>query len=375
MFNCEFINNGIHALGGVSASGEGEFVVESCTFAGNVGLPIEHSRGRMIVSNCLFAGNKGGFFSSGIHSWAEYVTIRNCTFSGNSSIVGGGALHLSRGGKLNNCLFWGNDSPAIDARRDELWVNYCNIEGGWPGEGITDVDPCFVEPGYWDTNGTPQDANDDFWVHGDYHLRSQAGRWDPETRTWVLDDVTSPCIDAGDPNAAIGVEPFPNGGRLNMGAYGAAETASKSYFGRPPCDVIIAGDINGDCIVDSLDLAILESHWLMRPEDLVNKFPTVTVIEPQDGAQVAWPGPTVFRAQAGDVDGEVRRVRFILERRTGNRTIGTGFTGKKSDIGWEYEFTWSSSLPSGTWTVWAEATDDKGDVGTSPEITITLYRP
>lgn len=27
-------------------------------------------------------------------------------------------------------------------------------------------------------DGTLEDANDDFWVNGDYHLKSQAGRWD-----------------------------------------------------------------------------------------------------------------------------------------------------------------------------------------------------
>jgi alpha-tubulin suppressor-like RCC1 family protein len=59
-------------------------------------------------------------------------------------------------------------------------------------------------------------------------LKSQAGRWDPNSQTWVRDDVTSPCIDAGDPNSPIGYEPFPNGGIVNMGAYGGTTEASKS---------------------------------------------------------------------------------------------------------------------------------------------------
>jgi hypothetical protein len=44
----------------------------------------------------------------------------------------------------------------------------------------------------------------------------------------VIDDVTSPCIDAGDPNTPIGDELFPNGGVVNMGAYGGTAEASKS---------------------------------------------------------------------------------------------------------------------------------------------------
>jgi len=74
--------------------------------------------------------------------------------------------------------------------------------------------------------------------------------------------VTSPCIDAGDPMSPIDHEPFPNGGRINMGAYGGTAEASKSYFGQPVCEEIIAGDINGDCIIDFKDFALMTLHWL-----------------------------------------------------------------------------------------------------------------
>lgn len=140
--------------------------------------------------------------------------------------------------------------------------NHSNIEGGWPGEGNIDADPCFADPGYRDPNGSPDDANDDFWVDGDYHLKSQAGRWDPNSQVWTIDDVTSPCIDAGDPMTSIGHEPFPNGGIVNMGAYGGTTEASKSYFGEPPCETIVAGDINGDCEVNFKDFAFVALHWL-----------------------------------------------------------------------------------------------------------------
>jgi hypothetical protein len=59
-------------------------------------------------------------------------------------------------------------------------------------------------------------------------LQSQAGRWDPESQTWVVDDVTSPCIDAGDPSSLLGLESMPNGGIINLGAYGGTIEASKS---------------------------------------------------------------------------------------------------------------------------------------------------
>jgi hypothetical protein len=148
-----------------------------------------------------------------------------------------------------------------------MFVDYSDIQGGWPGEGNIDSDPCFADPGHWaDANDPnvavePNDPNA-VWVDGDYHLKSQAGRWDPNSGTWVQDDVTSPCIDTGDPNSPIGHEPFPNGGIINMGAYGGTAQASKSYFGEPICETIIAGDINGDCKVDFKDFVIMAHHWL-----------------------------------------------------------------------------------------------------------------
>ncbi len=140
---------------------------------------------------------------------------------------------------------------------NDVYDPYAHISGQW-----LVGNPLFVSDGQWDPNGTPDEPGDDFWVGGDYHLKSQAGRWDPNNESWVQDDVTSPCIDAGDPNSPIGDEPFPNGGRVNMGAYGGTAEASKSYFGEPVAETIVAGDINGDGKVDWLDLDILVRHWL-----------------------------------------------------------------------------------------------------------------
>ena len=108
-------------------------------------------------------------------------------------------------------------------------------------------------------------ALDDFFgdsSNDDYHLKSQAGRWDPNSQIWIQDGVTSSCIDAGDPMSPIGFEPFPNGGIINMGAYGGTTEASKSYFGRPVCEIIVAGDVNGDCIVNYLDFRLMALNWL-----------------------------------------------------------------------------------------------------------------
>jgi hypothetical protein len=138
----------------------------------------------------------------------------------------------------------------------EFNIAYSNVAGGqadvhiqgvnmldW-STGNIDADPCFADP-----------ENDDF------HLKSQAGRWDPDSQTWMQDDVTSPCIDAGDPMSPIGWESFPTGGFVNMGAYGGTPEASKTYFGEPICETIVAGDINGDGQVNRIDLEIMALHW------------------------------------------------------------------------------------------------------------------
>jgi hypothetical protein len=123
-------------------------------------------------------------------------------------------------------------------------MTYCLVQGGFPGIGNMDVDPLFADP-----------------ENGDFRLMSQAGRWSSIAKTWQIDDRTSPCIDAGDADYPIGPETFPNGGFVNLGAYGGTVEASRSYFGTSPCESIVAGDINGDCQVDRIDLEIMGLHW------------------------------------------------------------------------------------------------------------------
>ena len=159
---------------------------------------------------------------------------------------------------------WGNSPDGFYNCNAE--VSYCCYSGA-QGEGNIDIDPCFIDPGRWVNGNDPNqiaEPNDPdaVWVDGDYHLKSQGGRWDPVSETWVQDDVTSPCIDTGDMSSPIGYEPFPNGGIINMGAYGGIAEASKSYFGEPLCEIVVAGDINGDCTVNFKDFALMSFHWL-----------------------------------------------------------------------------------------------------------------
>ena len=246
--------------------------------------------GTTTVENCIICGNYAGNVGGGLF---ECSNITNCTIASNKAKnFGGGVYQAKYNSKIINSILWANiaaqgnhvalsgytmsGAPGVVVNfYGTISFQYSSVQGGeeaiykqyeqcdvrWM-EGNIETEPLFVNIGYWDPNGTHEDTNDDFWIEGDYHLKSQAGRFDPNTQTWIQDDVTSPCIDAGDPNSQIGYEPFPNGGYINMGAYGGTSEASKSYFGKPVCETIIAGDINGDCKVDELDWEIMMLHWL-----------------------------------------------------------------------------------------------------------------
>jgi len=301
---CEFIRNTTSRDGGAICTDSGQLIAKgclfeknypgaiddyseigsmfsNCTFTGNV------SRGRngavyvyeATFSDCLFTGNRAfGYYwdgrwhpGSGGAVFNLWTTVfNNCTFIENWADLGC-AIYCFGTAHVNNCIFWGSERQIYidDPSAAPTFVRYSDVQGGWPGEGNINEDPLFADPGYWaDANNPnqirePDDPNA-VWIDGDYHLKSQAGRWDPNSESWIIDDVTSPCIDAGDPNSPIGLEPFPNGGIINMGAYGGTAEASKSYFGEPLCETIIAGDINGDCKVDFADFSIMAAHWLEK---------------------------------------------------------------------------------------------------------------
>ena len=220
--------------------------------------------GILKVDNSVISGNADELAAGMLISLIRGAQIRNCTITGNLASEGGAAVLAEEyaGLTIENCIVWDNYPLGIADDDAGGIIAYNNIEGGWPGQSNIETDPCFVDEGYWDANGTPDDANDDIWVDGDYHLKSQGGRWQPIMEARVVDDVTSTCIDAGDSFSPIGLEPFPNGGIVNMGVYGGTANASKSHFGKPSCETIVAGDINGDCRVDYLDADLMFGNWL-----------------------------------------------------------------------------------------------------------------
>jgi len=222
-------------------------LIYNCSSAG---IAIENSCEALLVNNTI-VGCRRGLRLFDLGRWGPPYRLH----------PGGGTATVI------NCVIWDCPQPVtltdssnkqIEDRGSHVTIKYCDIEGGLDGVSVSGTHSTLTW-GHGNINANPQFVDID---SGDYHFKSQAGRWDPSIQSWSADDVTSPCIDAGDMSSPIGFEPFPNGGVINMGAYGGTAEASKSYFGEPVCETIIAGDINGDCKVDFKDFVIMAAHWL-----------------------------------------------------------------------------------------------------------------
>jgi len=185
----------------------------------------------LIISNNTITGNLSFRFGwgdggGGIYSLQSDLTIQNNVIAENTGDTGGGAYFVSSASNLMNNTFWGNwgyccgggiycehsdltvsnsifwqDStsyvgPEIYAEAGTLSVTYCDVQGGWPGEGNIDVDPLFRDP-----------------QTGDLHLMAE----------YCGDPFKSPCIDAGDPDVSDSLlDCFHGlgGERSDMGAHG-----------------------------------------------------------------------------------------------------------------------------------------------------------
>jgi predicted outer membrane repeat protein len=271
--NCTFSDNSADNYGGGMIISRGDSqTLTNCRFTNNSaskgggvltydGYPI------LILTNCIFNANSaltdGGGFGCG-HS---EPTLINCTFIGNSAGGdGGGICSFAYGSILTvtNCILWGNtanEGPqiALESFEGSTPIDYSCVQGGEFDiytEDHSDLD--------WDASNIGEDLINDNPLfadadNDDYHLLSQAGRWDPVSEGWVVDAVTSPCIDAGDPASDWTAELWPHGKLINMGAFGGTAQASMSTSS---AGNIADMDNNGS--VDSIDLTILADKWLYQ---------------------------------------------------------------------------------------------------------------
>lgn len=202
-----------------------------------------------VLKNFIITGSDLGVFIN-----SASPTISNVTIAGN-----GAGIEAWNGANPNiaNSIFWNN--PGGNLFQCEATYSY-----------LLGVDPFFV------------DSN-----NGDYRLKSEGWRYSSGSGQWTWDDVTSPCIDAGNPGTPLGDElmtvardPDNLYGinlRVNMGAYGGTAQASMAPHGWA-----LLGDLNNDGCVDGEDLAGQVEDWLMsdnqQPGDL-NRDGVINMID------------------------------------------------------------------------------------------------
>jgi hypothetical protein len=190
---CSFTNNSAYYYGGGMSNTGNNPIVKGCKFTGNsvveYGGAIFNGSSDPIISDCLFIDNSSGLYGGGMSNHDICSTkISNCTFTANSALYGNALScdsykqQLPSTVKITNSILWDGAGEIWNNDASTISVTYCDVRGGWPGTGNIDADPCFVSQGYRDSNSTPADTNDDFWVDGNYHLQS-----------------SSPCIDTGTP--------------------------------------------------------------------------------------------------------------------------------------------------------------------------------
>ena len=238
--------------------------ISKCKVSGNSGNGFHGCEGG--ITNCLVTNNLGyGVTFDYTYASSGHGHVINCTVVGNKRSGVCVSTNYRSATLFNNIVVLNWEYGIREDTTDfvgSITLNYNNIWGNLsgnysvvaPGDTDTHEDPLFAIAGYWGIED---------WVEGDYHLKSIAGRWDPNNHMWVNDDVTSLCIDAGDPVGGCLDEPPPNGGRINQGAYGGTDKASRSPWGiEPYCAKYVPGDVNFDCKVDFQDIAITASYWL-----------------------------------------------------------------------------------------------------------------
>ena len=116
------------------------------------------------ISNCMITQNNGGRSGGGFSFAQSNPLIVNCTIADNVVSTSGAAAYVSASSPaFLNCILWNSSSGEFDIASGSPTAEFCNIRGGFRGEGNIEANPRFA-----DAEGS------------DYHL---TGR--------------SPCIDTG----------------------------------------------------------------------------------------------------------------------------------------------------------------------------------
>jgi hypothetical protein len=152
--------------------------------------PYEDAKGMSIFNGavnmrgCLITGCYTGVSTKWSSGPAARVTIQNCTIVATTNAVSAAYKSNAPGPhidyRITNSILRGLEAVHTDFGATNFSLGYCDLSQPWPGSGNLTSDPKFAS------------ATDDFRLQSD-----------------------SPCIDAGDPAAALD----PDGTRADLGAY------------------------------------------------------------------------------------------------------------------------------------------------------------
>ncbi|NIR25648.1 MAG: right-handed parallel beta-helix repeat-containing protein, partial [Gammaproteobacteria bacterium] len=247
--NCTFSENSAKSYGGGMYNGYLSMsspVVTNCTFKDN---SVSSLGGGMfndvdtLVSNCIFSDNSAKWSGGGMYNYSSSPTLTNCLFIGNSaeevgSGQGGGMYNYCNGTTLINCVFSGNEAD----QGGGMYNYYCDYPYGtlkvtnctFNGNSADDAGGAICN--YWSdievTNcilwgDTPYETHEissyptvtyccvqnDYWWYGEGNIDDDPEFADgcdvlgPDGIFGTVDDglalsYNSPCIDAGDNDAA-----------------------------------------------------------------------------------------------------------------------------------------------------------------------------
>ncbi len=201
----------LHGGTGVEISGPANELVNFLAYGnGGNGVLLSGAEGNRVV-NVTSHGNGLGEITC---ANAPYSFLHNnilwATATGTHSIYVDAVSETGFASDYNNLIaagpayigHWGGDQADLAAWRGASFQDQSSIS----------LDPLFADP-----------------AGGDYHLKSQGGRWAGWIAWTTVDTETSPSIDAGDPADSGFRESSPKGGRINQGAFGNSFQASRSY--------------------------------------------------------------------------------------------------------------------------------------------------
>ncbi len=241
----EFLDNYSNFWGGAvclyNANAEIQNSIFNNNSSSNAGGALSSFDGdSLYIKNCLFYENHS---EDGGALWIRGGSskIYNCTLSRNysSTLYGPGGIYIWYSNtEIINTILWDNYHFYLDEKRvssikcnrnTTLTIKNCDIQEIIEDIIKTDSD-VIIEEGF-NIHLDPFFADLD---NDDCHLKSSIGRY--SNGQWVLDSLTSPCIDRGNQNDDHSNEPSPSGDRINMGFYGNTVQASKSEI-IPPSPV------------------------------------------------------------------------------------------------------------------------------------------